>query len=87
MQNNADSWKSHVHRIDWGLPKVIISNRDRKFLTGLWKALLDKLGVKLLYPTAFHPQTDAASERTNQTVEITIITSEHQKSNSPYIFM
>ena len=31
-----------------------------------------KLGVKLLYSTAYHPQTDGASERTNQTVEIAL---------------
>ena len=55
---------------DWGLPKVIISDRDRKFLSDLWSELFTKLGVKLLYSTAYHPQTDGQSERTNQTMEI-----------------
>ena len=55
---------------DWGLPKIIISDRDKKFLSQFWTALFNRLGVKLLYSTAYHPQTDGQSERTNQTVEI-----------------
>ena len=61
-----------LRKIDWGLPKVIISDRDRKFLKELWTALFEQLGVKLLYSTAYHPQTDGSSERTNQTVEIAL---------------
>lgn len=34
--------------------------------------MFTKLGVKLLYSTAYHPQTDGSSERTNQTVEIAL---------------
>lgn len=55
---------------EWGLPKVIITDRDRKFLSDLWASLFTRLGVKLLYSTAYHPQSDGQSERTNQTVEI-----------------
>ena len=55
---------------DWGLPKVILSDRDRKFLSQLWSGLFERLGVDLLYSTAYHPQTDGQSERTNQTAEI-----------------
>lgn len=57
---------------EWGLPKVIISDRDKKFLSALWTALFKQLGVKLLYSTAYHPQSDGQSERTNQTVEIAL---------------
>ena len=55
---------------DWGLPKVIISDRDPKFLSELWTSLFKLLKVQLLYSTAYHPQTDGQSERTNQTAEI-----------------
>lgn len=55
---------------DWGMPKAILSDRDPKFLSELWTALFEQLKVKLLYSTAYHPQTDGQSERTNQTVEI-----------------
>lgn len=34
--------------------------------------MFEKLGVKLLYSTAYHSQTDGSSERTNQTVEIAL---------------
>ena len=57
---------------DWGLPKAIISDRDRKFLSDMWTAIFEKLGVKLMYSTAYHPQTDGQSERTNQTIEIAL---------------
>ena len=50
---------------DWGLPKVILSDRDRKFLSQLWTGLFERLGADLLYSTAYHPQTDGQSERTN----------------------
>ena len=51
---------------------MIISDRDKKFLSAFWSALFEKLGVRLLYSTAYHPQTDGQSERTNQTVEIAL---------------
>ena len=57
---------------DWGIPKAIISDRDRKFLSDMWTAIFKKLGVRLLYSTAYHPQTDGQSERTNQMIEIAL---------------
>jgi len=61
-----------LYLADWGVPKVILSDRDPKFLSDLWKAIFNELGVALLYSTAYHPQTDGQSERTNQTVEIAL---------------
>ncbi len=61
-----------LHKLDWGIPKAIISDRDRKFTKELWQTLFEKLGVGLMYSTAYHPQTDGSSERTNQTVEIVL---------------
>ena len=58
--------------VDWGLMKVILSDRDRKFLGELWAELFKLLGVNLLYSSAYHPQTDGQSERTNQTIEIAL---------------
>ena len=57
---------------DWGIPKIIISDRDRKFMSGFWRAVFTRLGVRLLYSTAYHPQTDGQSERTNQEIEIAL---------------
>ena len=51
-----------------GLPLTIVSDRDHLFLSAFWRKLHQLSGVKLHMSTAFHPQTDGASERTNKTI-------------------
>ena len=58
--------------ISWGLPSVIISDRDVRFVGGLWKTIFEHLKVDLFYSTAYHSQTDSASEATNQKAEIAL---------------
>ena len=58
--------------VDWGIPKILISDREPKFLGEMWSAIHAILGTQLLYSTAYHPQTDGASERTNQSAEIAL---------------
>jgi len=41
-----------------GLPKTIVFNRDVKFVSYFWKTLWAKMGTKLQFSSAFHPQTD-----------------------------
>jgi len=55
---------------DWGILEGLISDRDRKYISDFWKRGFAAFGTKLLMSTAWHPQTDGASERKNQTVEI-----------------
>jgi hypothetical protein len=57
---------------DWGIPAAIISDRDPKFLSSFWRAVFTKMGTSLLTSTAYHPQSDGQSERTNQVVEIAL---------------
>ena len=45
------------------LPKTIVSDRDPKFTSLFWTELHRLLGIKLARSTAFHPQTNGASER------------------------
>jgi len=46
----------------------IISDQDKLFVSKFWKALHHLTGVKLKMSTAYHPQTDGSSERSNKTV-------------------
>jgi hypothetical protein len=56
----------------WGLPKVMLSDRDPKFLSEMWKAIWCQLGVKLVFATAYHPSTDGQTERMIQSVEASL---------------
>ena len=73
---NAEEWAKKLitglmgH--DWGIPRSIISDRDPKFMSELWKGVFAALKTTMLTSTAYHPQTDGLSERTNQTVEIAL---------------
>ncbi|MBW0482717.1 hypothetical protein O181_022432 [Austropuccinia psidii MF-1] len=46
-----------------GVPKIIISDRDKKFTSEFWTNLYDILGSKLALSTAYQPQTDGLTER------------------------
>lgn len=45
-----------------GMLRTIISDRDTKFLSYIWKTLWGKLGTKLLFSTTCHPQIDSQTE-------------------------
>ncbi|KAK1408323.1 hypothetical protein QVD17_39992 [Tagetes erecta] len=52
-----------------GTPLDIISDRDGRFTSRLWRTFQLALGTQLKLSTAFHPQTDGQTERTIQTLE------------------
>jgi hypothetical protein len=56
-------WKLH------GLPTEIISDMDAKCSGEFWESLCKSLGIKRRMSTAYHPQTDGQTERTNQVLE------------------
>ena len=52
-----------------GLPDSIVSDRGSVFISHFWKELTALLRIDLRTSTAYHPQTDGLTERTNQTIE------------------
>ncbi|QRV81327.1 Transposon Tf2-1 polyprotein [Ceratobasidium sp. AG-Ba] len=56
-------WKLH------GLAKTTVSDRGPTFNSQFLKALYAKLGINPKFSTAFHPETDGITERTNQWLE------------------
>jgi hypothetical protein len=52
-----------------GVPSTIISDKDSRFTSRFWQSFQKEMGTKLKFSTAFHPQIDGQSERTNQILE------------------
>jgi hypothetical protein len=60
----------YQHMYPWfGLPSQIISDRDPHFTSHFGKSLAKELGITWNLSTAYHPQTDGLTERTNEKVE------------------
>ena len=49
-----------------GLPESVISDRELQFAAGITKKLNKMLGLETKLFTAYHPETDGQTERTNQ---------------------
>jgi hypothetical protein len=59
---------AHVYKLH-GLPQSIISDRDRIFLSRLWRELFTLADVQLCMSSAYHPQSDSQNERVNQCLQ------------------
>jgi transposase InsO family protein len=53
----------------YGVPKKIVSDRCSQFTSKFWKKLHESMDTKLNLSSAYHPQTDGQTERTNQILE------------------
>jgi len=56
-------WRYH------GLPADIVSDRDSRFTSEVWKEFLRLSGIRSRMSMAFHPLTDGQTERLDQTIE------------------
>ncbi|GJP87017.1 hypothetical protein CLOP_g16984 [Closterium sp. NIES-67] len=67
-KDTAKLFISTIVRIH-GLPSAIISVRDPKFTSKFWHETWEQYGTHLQFSSAYHPQTDGQTDRTNQTME------------------
>lgn len=52
-----------------GLPSVIVSDRDPRFVAELWELFCKRFQIKRALSSAWHPQTDGQTERVHRTIE------------------
>ena len=52
-----------------GIPKVVISDKDIKFTSAIWRDIFTGIGTHIMFIIVYHPQTDGQTERMNRTLE------------------
>ena len=57
---------------DWNIFRIMILNRDIKFLLKLWKMIFKKQKTQFFYFITYHSQTDDAIKRINQEIKIVL---------------
>ena len=67
-QQFATLFMQHIVRLH-GIPRDIIADRGSLITSELWKETRKNLGIERRLSTAFHPQTDGQTERTNAILE------------------
>ena len=61
MNRLAELYVNEIVRLH-GIPLSIVSDRDPRFTSRLWKELQSTLGIRLNFSTNFHSQTNGQSE-------------------------
>jgi transposase InsO family protein len=64
----AELYKSRIVCLH-GVPKKIVSDRGTQFTSHISQQLQEALGTHLKFNSAYHPQTDGQTKRTNQILE------------------
>ncbi|GBG64685.1 hypothetical protein CBR_g46227 [Chara braunii] len=54
---------------DFGLPKTIVSDRDVRFTSELWKKIVEQMGSQLQMTSGNHPEANGQAEQMNRVVQ------------------
>ncbi|XP_060969706.1 uncharacterized protein LOC133036944 [Cannabis sativa] len=68
MDHFAELYVNEIVRLH-GAPYSIVCDRDARFTSSFWESLQRAMGTRLKFSTAYHPETDGQTERTNQILE------------------
>jgi RNase H-like domain found in reverse transcriptase/Integrase zinc binding domain/Chromo (CHRromatin Organisation MOdifier) domain len=76
IPTRKDASTEEVYHLLWervfavfGIPEVMVSDRDKIFKTDRWAKKMEEIGVKRILSTAHHQQTDGQSERKIQEIQ------------------
>jgi hypothetical protein len=64
LANIEEIFMKEISRLH-GIPRTIISDKDTKFTSNLWRGLFKGFGTNLNFSKTHHPQTDGKIERVN----------------------
>ncbi|MCH90455.1 hypothetical protein A2U01_0011371, partial [Trifolium medium] len=65
----AEAFMNQIVKLH-GIPKSIVSDRDKVFTSSFWQNLFKLQGTSLAMSIAYHPQTDGQSEALNKCLEM-----------------
>jgi hypothetical protein len=65
----AEAFMNNIVKLH-GMPKSIVSDRDKVFTSAFWQHLFKLQGTSLAMSSAYHPQTDGQTEVLNKGLEL-----------------
>jgi hypothetical protein len=65
----AEAFMNNIVKLH-GMPKSIVSDRDKVFTSAFWQQLFKLQGTSLAMSSAYHPQTDGQTEVLNKGLEL-----------------
>lgn len=68
-QSVAEAFMTNIVKLH-GIPKSIVSDRDKVFTSKFWQHLFKLQGTSLPMSTSYDPQTDGQSEALNKCLEM-----------------